>query len=381
VNDVEIKSLINSAVDVELGGHRTAPPIDRAALAGRSGPAHAVRLWSVPLLAASVAVLLAVGAMLAITLNRDQRSNRVSNPAGPTPSASLSRSTYPDLEAAQRAYAEAVAGAREATEVPGVSVGGVSARDAARLKDTGLISGDISSITDPEPGKTYSFTLSYIAGPSDDPPMVLTTEVQDVASGSCAQPFLARPGHSYVIRCQAMLMAGVTGKGTVTLRTPTGTMGGSMNLTDPAKYPASPSTSSSPGQAEAAREYALAVATAPEASTVAGVVDRPAGPDEQHPGDTVGSPDIPVRAPEPGRSYRLTLIYVPPQDAPAVSVLAVRFEDVAAGRCAGPFRVRPAHAYSIRCQVTFRAGAEGIAYYKVTGPHGAETTGLSLSSP
>ena len=78
----------------------------------------------------------------------------------------------------------------------------------------------------PTPGKTYSFTLSYLAGPSDDPPAVLTSEVRDVASGSCAQPFLARPGHAYVIHCQAVLKTGVTGKGTVTLRSPTGTTQG-----------------------------------------------------------------------------------------------------------------------------------------------------------
>ena len=75
----------------------------------------------------------------------------------------------------------------------------------------------------------------------------------------------------------------------------------------------------------------------------------------------------------------MTLIYVPPSGAPAISVLAIRFEDVAAGRCPGPFRVRPGHSYLIHCQVTFRAGADGQAYYTVTGPHGVTTSGMNLS--
>jgi hypothetical protein len=384
VNDVDLKNLINSAVDAELDGHRVAPPLDWAEFADRPGAARTVRLWSVPLLAASVAVLLAVGAMLVITQNREQHSNQVGNSASPTlsPLPSVSKSTDPDQEAAARAYEDAVASAREATEVTGVSVGPVSARDAARLKNTGLMSGDISGIKTPTPGRTYSFTLSYVAGPSEESTVaVLTTDVQDVASGSCAGPFFVRPAHTYLIHCQAMLLAGVTGKGTLTLRTPTGTTAGSMNLTDPAKYPASPSSSPDP-QSSAARAYAEAVASAPEASGVAGVTDRPATVEErQRPAETVGMVNALITAPERGRSYPITLIYIPSANGPAVSVLTITFEDVAAARCSRPFRVRPAHAYQISCHVTFRPGAEGLAKYLLRGPKGVDTSGHNVSMP
>ena len=379
--DTTIKTLINSAVDAELGGHRAAPPMDRAALADRPGPAHALRQWGVPLLAASVVALLAAGATLAITLKRDQLSGPVRNPAGPSPSPSLSRSAYPDLESAQREYSEAVATAVEATEADGVTVGPLSARDAARLKGHGMFTGDVSSITAPTPGKTYSFTLSYLAGPSDDPPGVLTSEVRDVASGSCAPPFLARPGHAYVVHCQAMLLAGVTGKGTLTLRTPTGMSSGSINLTDPAKYPASPSASIDPDQELAAREYSEAVANAPEASTVAGVVDRPATAEQLKGGEGVGSLNTLVVAPDRDRSYPVTLIYTPASDGPAIAVLAIRFEDVTVGGCPSAFRARPGRSYLIHCQATFRSGAVGKAYYTLIGPHGTRTIGKTVSTP
>jgi hypothetical protein len=381
VNDVDIKTLINSAVDAELDGHRAAPSWNPARLPERRHPAHPVARWSLPVLAASVAALLAAGTVVAIDHGQDRRSAPVANSATPTPSASPSRSTNPDLEAAQRAYAEAVAGAREATEVPGVSVGPLPTKDAARLKDTGLISGDVSSLAPPTPGKSYSFTLSYLAGPSDDPPAVLTTEVRDVASGSCAQPFLARPGHAYVIHCQAMLLSGVNGKATLTLRTSTDTTSGSMNLIDPAEHPASPSPFESipPDQQEAARAYAEALASAPEASKVAGVSDRAATADELLQGGIVGTSDDSVFLPDPGRSYPMTLIYIPAWNAPATAVLAVRFEDVAAGRCPRPFRTHPGHAYLIRCQVTFRAGATGKAYFTETGPERSDTSGVGIS--
>jgi hypothetical protein len=335
------------------------------------------------LLAASIAVLLAVGAMLAITQNRSQRSSQVGNPAAPRRSASpsLSRSLSSDLASAARAYAEAVAGAREATHVAGVSVGPVSARDAAKFKDTGLISGDISGIKNPMPGKTYSFTLSYVAGASSKPVAVLTTELQDVAAGSCVQPFLARPGHTYLIRCQVRLLAGATGKATLTLRRPTGTESGSMDLTDPDKYPASPSGSPDP-QTSAALAYSLAVATAKEASEVAGVTERPATAEERRrTAETVGMLTALIAAPERGRRYPVTLFYLPPGNGPAVSVLAIKLDDVAAGRCPGPFRVRPAHAYQIACQVTFRPGVEGLAHYLLRGPKGVDTSGHNLSTP
>jgi len=383
VNDLDIKTLINSAVDAELSGHRAAPPWNPSRLPEQCHPAHPVSRWGVPVLAASVAALLAAGTIVAIDHGQHRRSAPVANSATPTPfaSPSLSQSTNPDLAAANRAYAEAVAGAREATEVAGVTVGPLSAQDATRLKDTGLMTGDVSGIKNPEPGESYSFTLKYVAGPSGNPPGVLTTEVRDVASGTCAPPFLARPGHAYLIRCEAVLLAGVTGKGTLTLRTPTGTMSGSMNLTDPAKYPASPSSSTSlpPSATITAHEYAQAVAAAPEANKVAGVSDQPASGEKNDPGIGVGVLDGPLPVPEPGRSYPVTLLYRSGSDAPPVSVLAISIQDVAASSCPPAFRSRPNHSYRIRCQVTFRTGAVARAYYRVTGPHLRDTVGLTLT--
>lgn len=382
MNDLDIKTLINSAVDAELAGHRAAPPINPATLLERPGPAHAFRLWSAPLLAASVAMLLAVGATLAITLNRDHRAKPDSDPAGPSPAPSLSWFTNPDLAEATRAYQEALATAVEATEAAGVTVGPLSARDAARLKGHGMFTGDVSSITAPTPGKTYSFTLSYLAGPSDDPPAVLTSEVQGVASGSCAQPFLARPGHAYVVHCQAMLLAGVTGKGTLTLRTPSGMSSGSINLTDPAKYPASPSASIDPDQERAARAYAQAVASAPEASQVAGVSDRPAGADALENGEIVGALEDPIFLPEPGKSYQVTLRFVPPLSGSAITVLTTTIEQVSAWHCPPPFRSRPGHDYLIRCQVTFLPHVMGVARFSTRGPTPAgDSTSMGISSP
>ncbi len=368
--DARIQQLVNAAVDRELAGSRIAPPWNPARLPERRPATHPVTRWSVPVLAASVAALLAAGTVVAIGHDRDRRATPAAHSASPTPSpsvsVSVSVSTNPNLQAANRAYAEAVVTAMEPTEANGVSVGPLSAKDAARLKDTGLISGDISGITAPEPGKVYSFTLSYLAGPSDKPPAVLTTGVQDVASGSCAaQPFLARPGHSYQIQCHAMLMDGVIGKATLTLRTPTGTMAGSMNLTDPA------------------RAYADAVANAPEASKVAGISERPASAEElRRGGGTVGILESAPLVPDPGRSYPVTLLYVPAPDAPSITVLAIRLEDVPAGHCPRAFRARPAHAYIIHCQVTFQADTHGMAYYAETGPHGVQVpAGISLGAP
>jgi hypothetical protein len=360
--DTRIQALINTAVDRELAGSRIAPPWDPALVPERRQATHPVTRWSVPVLAASVAALLVAGTVMAIGHDRDRRATPAAHSASPTPSAapSVSRSVNPDLAAANRAYAEAVAGAREATEVAGVSVGPVSAKDAARFKDTGLISGGLNVIA-PEPGKTYSFTLSYLAGPSNKPLAVLTTEVDNVVSGSCAEPFLARPNHAYLIHCRATWLAGAIGKATLTLRTPSGTESGSMNLTDPAA------------------NYTAALADAPEASTVAGVSDRPATTAErQRTADSVGSLTHPITDPEPGKSYPVTLLYVPSSAAPALAVLKLRLEGVAAGHCPKAFRVRPAHAYQISCQVTFLPGVRAWAFYDVTGPQGMERTGVGL---
>ena len=375
--DTRIKDLINSAVDHELDGHRTAPPLDRARLAERSEPArpHPVALWRVPVLAASVAALLAVGTVLAISSDRDRRSNRL-GPASPTPS--VSRSTDPAQDAAARAYAEAVAGAREASEVAGVSDRPVSAKDAVTYADAGAwIVLDVAPET-PEPGKSYPITVRYVVGPStgtnanvrSDEVTVVSGELRDVAGGSCPQPFLARRAHTYLIHCQVTLRAGVHGTAAFLARSPGGTTGASFNLTD--------LTSSE--KEEALHAYSEAVASAPEASKVAGVSERAASADEPPAGEGFGTPDGPIARPEPGRSYPLTLLYIPSSDAPAISVLAVRFEDVAASRCPPAFRIRPAHDYLIRCEVTFRAGAAGMAYFDVTEPGGRRTSGMGVSS-
>lgn len=391
--DTRIKDLINSAVDLELADHRSAPPLDRARLAGQPEPArpHPVTLWSVPVLAAAVAALLTVGAMLAIGFERDQQANPPANSASPAPWASPSVSKIPELdpEEGPRAYEAAMAGAREASEVAGVSVGPLSAEDAARYKDSGLWSLSGPAPEAPEPGKSYPLTVSYLAGPSDEWVSIVSGELRDVASGSCPQPFRARPGHTYLIRCQVRFLADDDGKATFVERGPWETTIYTFDLGNPTSRSASSpppfnleqeENSIIPGRAEAAREYSKAVASAPEASKVAGVSDRPTtAEDGPMVGEKVGMLDGPILAPERDKSYPLTLIYVPPADAPAISVLAIEFEDVAAGRCPSAFRIRPAHAYTIRCQVTFRAGAVGRAYYRLTEPDGESGPGMTIS--
>ncbi|HEX8306584.1 MAG TPA: hypothetical protein VF612_17040 [Jatrophihabitans sp.] len=377
MNDADIKTLINSAVDGELAGHRTPPAWDRATLLERPGPARSApdparsaptrraAAWTVPVLAASAAALLAAGSIVAINHSRDSRSNQV-GPASPAPSVSLSESVSTNRDKAAREYSEAVATAVEASEAAGVSVGPLSAQDTARLKDprlkdTGLHGFDITGMPAPRPGKTYSFTMSYRVGPSDNPPAVLTTEVRDAASGTCAQPFLARPGYAYLIHCRISLLAGVKARATLTLRTPTGTSSDGI---------------------EFSVEYSEALASAPEASKVADVSERPASAEELRDGESFGLlGNGPIALPAGGRSYLVPLIYFPPSDAAPISVLAVRFEDVTAGRCPRAFQIRPAHAYVIRCQVTFRAGAVGVAHYEVTGPRGKSAATIELSPP
>lgn len=396
--DTRIKDLINSAVDRELDAHRSAPPLDLSRLAEQPEPARPhlgasaspaastslVARWSVPVLAAAVAALLTVGGMLAIGFERDQQVNPPANSPSPRPWAtpSLSRSINPDPAVANRAYVEAAAGAREATEVAGVSIEPLSAKEAVRLKGSGALTAD-APIMVPEPGKPYSFTVSYQAGPSDDPPTVLTTEVRDVASGSCAERFLAQPGHTYRIRCQVMLLAGITGKASLTAQEVDGKTIMSINLTDPAKASPGPSSSmsSSPEQEAAARRYSEAVASAPEASKVAGVSDRPATAEELRSGEAMGSLDTPVLQPERGRTYPVTLLYIRSSAGPAISVLAIEFEDVTSGSCPRAFRTRPGHAYVIRCQVVFTDGAVGKAYYRLTEPQVGRTMGKTISTP
>ncbi len=387
--DTRIKDLINSAVDRELDGHRTAPPLDRFRLAERPPLAHPVARWSVPVLAAVVAALLTVGGMLAIGYERDQRSNPPANSISPAPTPSVSRIPEMDLQQGPRAYEEAMAGAQEASEVAGVSVGPLSAEDAAQFKDSGLWSLSGAAPEAPELGKSYPITVRYLAGPSDEWVSIVSGELRDVASGSCPQPFRVRPGHTYLIRCQVTFLAGAVGKATFAKRSPWETVIYSFNLGNSVSQSASSpppfnlaqeERSIIPGRAEAAREYSKAVASAPEANKVAGVSDRPTtAEDGPMDGEGVGMLDGPISAPKRDKSYPLTLIYVPPADAPAISVLAIEFVDVAAGRCPRAFRVRPGHAYTIRCQVTFRAGAVGMANYRLTEPYGESGNGMTIS--
>jgi hypothetical protein len=180
-------------------------------------------------------------------------------------------------------------------------------------------------------------------------------------------------------------LAGAVGKVTFVERGPWETAIYSFDLGNPAGKSASPSiprpdeTSIIPGRQEAASAYAKAVASAPEASKVAGVSERPVTADEYRVADGFGWHHGPIAKPERGRSYPITLIYTPASDAPAISVLAITTKEVTAGRCPRAFRVRSAHTYLITCQVTFRPGAEGMGTYKVTRPQGVESTGLSLS--
>lgn len=377
--DTRIKDLINSAVDRELGGHRSAPPLDRSRLAERPPSAHPVARWSVPVLAAVVAALLTIGAMLAIGFERNQRVNPPANSVSPAPWAtpSVSRSTNPDAAAGNRAYAEAVARAVEASQTE-VSSEPLTAEEAVKYKDTGLWTMPVVPPAKPAPGKPYPVTLRYLVGPSDKPAFVLSWELLDLALASCPPPFLARPGHAYVLRCQVTFLAGVPGKLKFTSQTPTGTESSTFHLT-PDRDPASPSTG--PEQEAAAREYSEAVASAPEASKVAGVSDRPATAEELRSGESTGSLDAPVLQPERGRTYPLTLLYIRSSVGPAISVLAIEFEDVTSGSCPRAFRTRPGHAYVIRCQVAFTDGVVGKAYYRLTEPQDGRTIGKTISMP
>jgi hypothetical protein len=391
VNDADIKTLINSAVDGELAGHRTPPAWDRATLLERPGPARSApdparsaptrraAAWTVPVLAASAAALLAAGSIVAINHSRDNRSNQV-GPASPAPSVSLSESVSTNRDKAAREYSEAVAAAApDPSKLAGVSISAISAADAARLKNSGALRADSSSIANPQPGKTYSFTMSYLSGPGEST-AVVSIDVRDVASGSCPPPFLTRAAHTYRVRCQLEFLASAIGKAALTVRTPAGIASAEVNLSDPAKHPASPSIS--PEEEQAAREYSDALTSAPEARTVAGVSDQWASAEHLRSGaEGVGSLDTPVPAPEPGRSYPVTLIYTPAADAPAIAVLAIRFEDVTTGRCPRAFRARRAHTYVIHCQVTFRPGAVGKAYYTLIEPHDTRTIGKTISHP
>lgn len=377
MNDLEIKNLINSAVDRELADHRVAPPWQPTDAPHRSG--HPVTTWMLPVLAASVAALLVAVTVLAIGHGRSAQHAPPAHSASPAPTPS--RSLDPDQEAAEQAYIDAVVGAREATETAGVSVGPVSSEDAARYQDSALWTVPDAGPETPQPGRSYPIIIRYVVGPHTQPNgdqvSVLSGELRNVADGSCPPPFLVRPAHTYLITCQASFLPGSTGKAAFIDRNRTGTRGYGFDLGNPSS---AATTTLSPERQQAARDYDTAVAAAPEAGTVAGVTDRLTTAEEaQRSGESVGLLDGPVSAPEKGRSYPVTLSYIPPADGPAVSVLTIRFEDVVRSRCPGPFRIRPGHAYRISCQATFRPGTAGLAYYDLRGPQGVTTAGHNIS--
>jgi hypothetical protein len=368
VNDADLKTLINSAVDGELAGHRTAPRWDPSRLTERRLATHPAARWSVPLLAASVAALLAAGTVVAIGHGQNGRSTPVANPATSTPSASpsLSQSINPDQAAANRAYAEAMAGAVEATDAAGVSVEPLSAKDAVQLKNSSSFRAD-AAIMAPVPGKLYSFTISYLAGPSSEPPTVLTATVRDVASGSCAQPFLARPGHAYRIRCQVMLLAGAVGKAELIARSPGGPASMSIDVTDPA----SPGLSSSPAPHPPISGFPEAD-NVPEAMGVPGVSVGPVSAQDARisPGLLNLGGTLPTVL-TPGKQYRFTTKYVTSAKDAAVAILSMQATNVTSLSCPQPFLVRPSHIYLVRCTVIARAGVTGTLTMTLQMPQGS----------
>lgn len=369
--DTTIKNLINSAVDLELADHRSAPPLDRSRLAARSPSASPLALWSVPVLAASVAALLAVGTVLTINHDRDRRSNPNQNSTSPAPS--ISKSTDPNASVAwcphpgpvypsTLTYPEATADAVEATEVAGVSVKPVSAEDTAAwsksfgrplVKLTGSESPYTQDFRDlkPVPGKSYSFTLKYILPENGDPISVLSISLQDVAAGSCPRPLLVRPNHTYLIRCEVTFLPDATGQLLVT----------EVNRSAPGSGAGGTVVVPLSGQMGD-------LARVPEANEVTGISVGPVSDqDDAYVRANVNSPlisdfngtkDFSGKT-TPGKSYPFPVKYIVPRVAYPASVVSMTFQDVASGRCPEPFLVRADHTYLIRCQVTLRAGAAG----------------------
>ncbi|MEO6503960.1 MAG: hypothetical protein ABIQ09_18890 [Jatrophihabitantaceae bacterium] len=413
--DTRIKDLINSAVDLELADHCSAPPLDRSRLAERSPSTSPVALWSVPVLAASVAALLAVGAILAINHDLDRRSNPPGNSASPTPS--MSKSTDPKSSLAwcprsgpvrptPTTYAEAAPGAPEATEVAGVSVSSTDQDigspvypgpvDAYLETSTypvsnaypvveisgypGRFSRDFPDLK-PVPGKSYPFTLKYTVPENGDPVSALSIVLQDVAAGSCPKPFLVRPNHTYLIRGEVTFRPDAAGRLLFTELYPNGAVATVLPLSGPARDPAKPEpTRPQPQAAQArARAYLEAVAGAREATEVAGVSVSLTGQNASVTGLSRVGPfsDLYYAKVVPGKSYPFTVKYVmdPSEDITVVSVL---LQHVASGSCPEPFLMRPHQTYLIHCQVTFGATTAGqvtVDYHSPTR-HGSFTSKL-----
>ncbi len=387
MNDLDrtIKHLVNSAVDVELTGHRTPPPLDRPGLAERPGPSrpHPVALWRVPALAASVAALLVAGTVLVIGHDGDRRPTPPAASASPTPS--VSQSTASDPSAAARAYREALARAREATEVAGVSAWPVFASNG-EWASSGVWSLDGPYLDAPAPGRIYTIAVRHVTGSagkqaSASPGQgasVVSGELLDGASGTCPRPFVTQPDRIYVIRCQVEFQAGAIGKVRFTSQDPTGTATYTFALNKSAGKAVTPSASpsidptpalsncigSEPGP-ENAPTLPEAQAGAREASEVPGVTVVPVseqdaalhrdgldtGPTIDESLSTAGFPD----KAQPGKTYWFTVKYVAHPGADPVAVLRLSFQNVTVGRCPGPILVRAGHTYLLRCQVTLPA--------------------------
>ncbi|HST47502.1 hypothetical protein [Jatrophihabitans sp.] len=353
--DTTIKELVNSAVDAELAGHRMVPEFDRLALIERSRPAGGLRQWALPVLAASLAALLAAGMILAITMNREPGLRRAHVPATPSPSRSaLPTASFPEAR-----------GVPEAEDVAGVTVVPATADDAILYgdpQDYYYFSPTIAEYPSPEPapGEPFEFTVKYIAGRNAPEVAVFSSELRGVSTGACPGPFLARSVHTYLLHCRAVYRPGGDGQLVISYHA-AGSEGGL----------ALPLQGFSVARDRAATRFAEATAGVPEATEVTGVAVGPAS--AEHPGYTgLGGParELAGTTVVPGRSYPFTVDYIVASDGDPVAILSVTLGDVATGRCPNPFLVRAGHTYRISCQVTFRtpqAGQLEIASQSVIG--------------
>jgi hypothetical protein len=189
----------------------------------------------------------------------------------------------------------------------------------------------------------------------------MSVELRDVAAGQCPQqPFLIRPAHTYLIHCQVTLLPGVAGTVALTDRDPIhGTFTSSFNLTDPAKSSAVPSPS---GSTRLPADFPEA-AGVPEAEDVAGVSVGPVSEQDDTARRRAGlfePPEITAYSaskPAPGEPLFFTVKYVVTQRSPEVEVMSYKFlGGVTAGKCPGPFLIRPVHTYLLRCQAALRPG-------------------------
>jgi len=378
--DTTIKELVKGAVDAELGGRRPTPKFNRPVADDRfdflvlddePGPVGALRLWSAPMLAAVLAVLLGAALMVAITLKLDHRVD----PAHLKPAPA--RPTRPP------AYFREALGVPEAEDVPGVSIEPISDVDARTYQDLGFYYNDPQivdySTPRPKPGEPYSFTLKYTVAPNEEPVYVLSWKFEGVKTGDCPGPLLVRQGHTYLLHCTATL--GPDGGGTLTVMWHGDNEEGGLLLGVACSEcrPWSQSAGSAGPSAAAIARYAKAVAGAPEATGVPGVTVGPES--SENPGYTgLGGPfdELAGTTPIPGVNYPFTVEYLVDSGDEPEALLSMRPEDVAAGSCPRPFRIRPGHTYRIRCQVTFQAGKAGRLAFSRLSPSGRQTGSAPL---